>query len=123
MIAIDSSAFVRMLDGQIDPVSVATLDALGARVAVLPPMVFTEMLSNPLLLPATVAFISSVPLLWIHDGYWRRAGELRAKFKSREFKAEVPDCLIAQSCIDHQVPLLTYDHDFRHFVSAGLQLA
>jgi hypothetical protein len=28
----------------------------------------------------------------------------------------------SQSCIDHDIPLITYDHDFRHFVQAGLKL-
>jgi predicted nucleic acid-binding protein len=32
------------------------------------------------------------------------------------------DTLIAQTCIDHDVPLITRDQDFRHFVSAGLTL-
>jgi predicted nucleic acid-binding protein len=30
--------------------------------------------------------------------------------------------LIAQSCLDHDIPLITYDHDFRHFVRVGLKL-
>jgi len=34
------------------------------------------------------------------------------------------DTLICQSCLDHSVPLLTRDADFRNFVQyAGLKLA
>jgi predicted nucleic acid-binding protein len=34
------------------------------------------------------------------------------------------DALIAQSCIDHDVPLITRDTDFRHFAKhCGLKLA
>jgi predicted nucleic acid-binding protein len=30
------------------------------------------------------------------------------------------DTLIAQSCIDHRLPLITADLDFRHFKPLGL---
>jgi predicted nucleic acid-binding protein len=30
------------------------------------------------------------------------------------------DTLIAQSCIDHHVPLITRDVDFRHFAKLGM---
>jgi predicted nucleic acid-binding protein len=30
--------------------------------------------------------------------------------------------VIAQTCIDHGVPLVTRDDDFRHFVPEGLRL-
>jgi hypothetical protein len=30
--------------------------------------------------------------------------------------------LIAQSCIDHDVPLITADTDFRHYAPLGLRL-
>ena len=32
------------------------------------------------------------------------------------------DTLIAQCCMDSDVPLITVDADFRHFVSRGLRL-
>jgi predicted nucleic acid-binding protein len=39
-------------------------------------------------------------------------------------KARLGDALIAQSCIDHGIPLLTRDRDFRAFAAAaGLDLA
>jgi predicted nucleic acid-binding protein len=37
--------------------------------------------------------------------------------------ASISDVLIAQICIDQDIPLVTYDSDFRAFVGAGLQLA
>jgi predicted nucleic acid-binding protein len=51
-----------------------------------------------------------------------RAGLLRAELLRGILKAQLADCLIAQSCIDHDIPLITYDRDFRHFVHAGLKL-
>jgi hypothetical protein len=39
-------------------------------------------------------------------------------------KARVGNALIAQSCIDHDIALITRDRDFRHFVAhCGLKLA
>lgn len=48
---------------------------------------------------------------------------MRSMLLSMTLKAKLPDVLIAQSCIDHDIPLITYDRDFRHFVRAGLKLA
>jgi len=47
----------------------------------------------------------------------------RAKLLARKLRAPMADTLICQSCLDHNVPLLTRDTDFRHFVQhAGLKL-
>jgi predicted nucleic acid-binding protein len=38
-------------------------------------------------------------------------------------KAKLADTLIAQLCIDHEVPLITRDRDFSHFQKfCGLKL-
>jgi predicted nucleic acid-binding protein len=58
------------------------------------------------------------------DGYWQRAGESRRALKTHKLKARIADALIAQSCIDHDVALITRDVDFRHFAKhCGLKLA
>jgi len=122
LIALDSSAFARLLDGLHDRASDAARDALDTRVATLPPVVLTELLSNPQITAPAIDYVASVPLLPLLDGYWSRAASLRADLLRRGFKAELADCLIAQSCIDHDIPLITYDRDFRHFMPAGLKL-
>ena len=67
--------------------------------------------------------LSEVPLVEIASGYWQRAGALRAKVLAKRRKARLGDALIAQSCIDGGVPLLTRDRDFRAFAeAAGLDL-
>jgi predicted nucleic acid-binding protein len=39
-------------------------------------------------------------------------------------KARLGDALVAQACIDHNIPLIARDGDFRHFVKhCGLKLA
>lgn len=60
-------------------------------------------------------------MLPIIDGYWQRAGDLRAQLLRGGFKAKLADCLIAQACIDSDATLITYDRDFRHFERAGLR--
>ncbi len=57
-----------------------------------------------------------IPILDIKQGYWQRAGNTRAKLLNKGLKARLADTLIAQSCIDHRIPLITRDDDFRHFV-------
>jgi len=61
--------------------------------------------------------------LEVEPGYWQRAGTLRAQVWAKRRKARLGDALIAQTCIDHAVPLLTRVRDFRAFVeAAGLDL-
>jgi predicted nucleic acid-binding protein len=62
-------------------------------------------------------------LVEIGAGYWERAGALRAKVLVKRRKARLGDALIAQSCVDGGIPLLTRDRDFRVFAeAAGLDL-
>jgi predicted nucleic acid-binding protein len=68
------------------------------------------------------ALFQELPLLEPTPGFWERAGLLRASIVARRHKARLADTLIAQTCIDHGVPLVTRDLDFRHFVGAGLTL-
>ena len=47
----------------------------------------------------------------------------RAGLFRRGYRPKIADTLIAQSCLDHRVPLITRDRDFSCFQKfAGLQL-
>jgi len=73
--------------------------------------------------PHVSTTLLELPLIEIRPGYWQRAGELRARVLAKRRKARLGDALIAQSCIDHGLPLLTRDRDFRAFAdAAGLDL-
>jgi predicted nucleic acid-binding protein len=122
VIALDTSACSRYFDDIRDERSIAAGAALEERVAVFPPVVVTELLSNLQITEAAKALVSNTPMLPLLDGYWQRAAVLRSNVLLRGLKAAVADCLIAQSCIDHDIPLITYDRDFRHFMPAGLKL-
>jgi predicted nucleic acid-binding protein len=60
------------------------------------------------------ALFRQIPLLTVTEGYWDRAGSLRGRLLERGRRAPLADALIAQSCLDHGVPLVTRDADFRH---------
>ncbi len=81
--------------------------------------VLTELLSDAALSSYVVKTISDVPLLEVASGYWQRAGALRAKVLAKRRKARLGDALIAQSCIDQNIPLITRDRDFRAFAAAA----
>lgn len=119
MIAADTSTWVAFLQGD-DQEDTRLLDkALQDRQAVMVPAVLTELLSDPKLPPEVAETLASVPLIGVESGYWERAGALRAKVLATRRKARLGDALIAQSCIDAGVPLITRDRDFRVFVQAA----
>ena len=93
--------------------------ALEDRQLVMVPVVLTKHLSDPKLPSDVAKTISEVPLIEIASGYWQRAGALRAKVLVKRRKARLGDALIAQSCIDQGIPLITRDRDFRAFAEAA----
>jgi predicted nucleic acid-binding protein len=123
LIALETSSMIAYLSGETGVDVNAIEDALQLKESAFPPVVVTELLSDHTLPQPTVAFLRQIPRLEILDGYWERAGELRARLRRQGLKAHVADTLIAQCCIDHDVPLITRDRDFRHFARyAGLRL-
>jgi predicted nucleic acid-binding protein len=93
--------------------------ALGDRLVVMAPAVLTQLLSDPELPASEARTLADVPLIDIDAMYWQRAGRLRARVLKRNRKARLGDALIALSCIDGGVSLLTRDRDFRAFAEAG----
>lgn len=123
MIAADTSTWVAFLEGGAGEDTTMLDRALEDRQVVMVPVVLTEMLSDPRLPSSVAETLSNMPLIEIGPGYWQRAGILRAKVLAKRRKARLGDALIAQSCIDHGIPLITRDRDFRAFVeAAGLDL-
>jgi predicted nucleic acid-binding protein len=119
VIAVDTSSWSAFLEGKQGPDVEALEQALEHGNVVLPPVVLSELLSSPKLPGEAAKLFANVPLLEVGSGYWERAGRLRAKVLAQGFRARLADTLIAQTCIDHRVPLVTRDDDFRHFVSLG----
>jgi predicted nucleic acid-binding protein len=119
MIAADTSTWIAFLQDAIGE-DVDLLDrALEERHVVMPPVVLTELLSDPKL-PASVAeTFSGIPLIEVRSGYWARSGALRSRVLAKRRKARLGDALIAQSCIDAGVGLITRDLDFRAFAETA----
>ncbi len=123
MIAVDTSTWIGFLQGDRGEDAELLDRALQDRQVWMVPVVLTEILSDPGIPPEVSKTLSELPLIEVEPGYWRRAGELRAKVLAKRRKARLGDALIAQSCIDQGVPLLTRDGDFRAFANAaGLDL-
>jgi predicted nucleic acid-binding protein len=119
MIAADTSTWVAFLDGTAGDDTLLLDKALQDRQLVMVPVVLTELLSDPKLPSALRASLTDVPLLQIESGFWQRAGALRAKVLAKSRKARLADSLIAQSCVDAGVSLITRDRDFRAFAEAA----
>jgi hypothetical protein len=127
MIAVDSSSWIAFFedDGTSGDDDVAVVEsALADHQVCLPPVVLCELFSASKLPNAIATLLTQIPLLDPVEGYWERAGLLRAKLLARRHRARLGDVLIAQSCIDHDVRLVTRDADFRHLARVGgLRLA
>ena len=123
MIAADTSTWVAFLEGA-GGEDVEQLDkALEDRQVLMVPVVLTELLSDPKLPSGLAETLLELPLIDSGPGYWKRAGVLRAKVLAKRRKARLGDALIAQTCLDQRIRLLTRDRDFRTFAdAAGLAL-
>jgi predicted nucleic acid-binding protein len=123
VIAADTSSLVAFLEGAAGDDVEVIQSALDHQQLVLPPVVLTELLSDPGIPASVRSLLTALPQLDLEPGYWERAGLLRAGVLKQRRKARVADALIAQSCIDQSVPLVTRDQDFRNFAGkAGLAL-
>ena len=117
--AADTSTWIAFFQGE-DGKDVEMLDrGLKDRQVLMSPPVLTELLSDPKIASDVSNTLSELPLIEIRPGFWNRAGVLRANVLAQRRKARLGDSLIAQSCIDAGIPLLTRDRDFRAFAEAA----
>jgi len=123
MIAADTSTWIAFLEGRQGEDTQLLDGALQDRQVLMVPVVLTELLSDPNLPSQAAEALSEVPMIEIDPGYWQRAGLLRSRVIAKRRKARLGDALIAQICVDRDIPLLTRDRDFRAFADAtGLDL-
>lgn len=123
MIAVDTSSMIAFLQDESGDDVELVQSALDHQQLALPPVVLTELLSDPAISRPVRTLLAGLPILDVEPGHWERAGLLRASVLKQKKKARVADALIAQSCLDQSTPLVTRDRDFRHFArAAGLPL-
>ena len=123
MICVDTSSMIAYLQG-LEGKDVTLIDhALLDQIAVFSPVTITELLSAPNVTSSLRETFLAIPMLPVQESFWERAGLLRAKVLAKGSKAKLADTLIAQTCLDHQIPLITRDQDFQIFKRiAKLQL-
>jgi predicted nucleic acid-binding protein len=123
LIVADSSVLIPWAEGLVT----AQTDLLDQHIAQgtlrVVPVSITELLSAPNLRPEVRLVAETLDMLELHDGYWARAGLLRGRCLAAGRRARLADVLIAQACLDADLPLLTNDTDFEVFqVIGGLKL-
>jgi hypothetical protein len=124
VIAADTSTWIAYLEGRDAPDTELLDQALADRQVLMVPAVLTELFSDPKPSRDIRPVLAGVPLIEIEVGYWERAGALRAKALAKGRKARLGDALIAQTCLDKGISLITRDQDFRAFTeAAGLRVA
>ena len=115
MMAADTSTWIAFFQGEPGD-DVELLDrALKDKQVLMAPPVLSELLSDPGISRDVSKTLTELPLVELQLGFWERAGLLRAKVLAKHRKARLGDALIAQSCLDAGIPLLTRDRDFRAF--------
>ncbi|MBI1983591.1 MAG: PIN domain-containing protein [Acidobacteria bacterium] len=123
MICSDTSSFIAFLQGDKGHDVDLITEALGHRLLKLAPVSVTELISYPALPVGMQDLVLRIPLLENTSGYWERAGRTRALLIQHQYRPKIADTLIAQSCLDHDVALITRDKDFAAFQKlAGLRL-
>jgi predicted nucleic acid-binding protein len=115
MVCADSSSLVAFWRGDsgrdVDLVDIA----FANRTLYLAPVCLCELLCSPNLTPDIERSLLQLPRLEFSPGYWERAGRLRARLLQQGYRPKVADILVAQSCLDYKVPLITRDRDFQGF--------
>lgn len=123
MIAADTSTLIAFLAGEKGRDVEALDQALAGHGLHLPPIVVTELLSDPRARRRLEPILREMPLLAPIAGYWERAGRTRARVLARRLRAPIADTLICQSCLDYDAALITRDKDFAPFARlCGLRL-
>ncbi len=124
MIAADTSSIIGYLKGEADERIVRLAGAIESQSLWLPPPVIAELRAGAASHALLDKLLNDAPMLPLTDGFWDRAGRARRTLLAKRLKARMVDALIAQCCVDADVPLLTLDNDFRHFEAhCGLKLA
>jgi hypothetical protein len=119
MIAADTSTWIAFFERAPGQDTELLERAIRERQTLMIPAVLAELLSDPLLDSVDSQTLAEVPIIDLEPGYWQRAGLLRAKVRSMRRKVRLGDALIAQTCVDRKIPLLTRDQDFRAFADAA----
>ena len=88
------------------------------------PAVLSELLSSTEMTSDIEKALSEMPFASPASTFWRDTGKLRRHLAKQGTKASLADCLVVQSCLEQDLPLLTRDKGIKKFAAtAGLTLA
>jgi predicted nucleic acid-binding protein len=123
MIVADSSTWIAFFENDSGRDVEMLRQSLQERQVVMAPVVLAELFSDPNLVKDVEETLLGIPLIETRPGFWHRVGLLRAKVLAKKRRARLGDSLLAQSCIDEGISLVTRDRDFESFAeAAGLTL-
>jgi predicted nucleic acid-binding protein len=119
MIAADTSTWIAFLEGAPGEDAQLLDQALADRQLLMIPVVLTELLSDPGFPSAVAETLAEVPMIDVEPVIGSGQERCGRKVLSKRRKGRLGDALIAQTCIDRGIPLLTRDKDFRAFAQAA----
>ena len=122
MIAADTCSMVAFLNGEEADDVEAIKSAIADELLILPPVVLSELLSAKSLKKEVADLLVEMPLVELTDEFWVKVGEARRQILAKGRKARLADSMIAVSCMEKSIPLITRDSDFRHYVEFGLKI-
>jgi|GEM_PF-6978700 len=98
-------------------------NALNEGRIMMAPAVLSELLSSTEMTTAVETALSELPFATPSPNFWRDAGKLRRRLAKQDTNASLADCLVVQSCLEYNFPLLTRDKGIKQFAtSVGLSL-
>ncbi len=89
--------------------------ALNEGRVVMAPVVLSELLSSTEMTSDIEKVLSEMPFASPTSIFWRGAGKLRGQLAKHGMNASLADCLVMQSCLEHDLPLLTRDKGIKKF--------
>jgi len=117
VILVDSSVWISLLRGQQSPNCAALVRILNDGDAAIVPVVLQELLGgarSESSLQRLQDRLGALPMLMVSTATHASAGALYARCRWQGITPRSPrDCLIAWSAIEHDVPVLQQDADFR----------
>jgi predicted nucleic acid-binding protein len=115
MICFDTCVWIAYFSGESSRETDLLDFHLEHRSVVLHPVVLAELFSDAGMPEEIKAMLLVLPELKLLDGFWARAGRLRAQMRGAQMTPKLADTMIAQGCIDANTPLVTRDHGFQRF--------
>lgn len=92
--------------------------ALNEGRVVLAPAVLAELLSSTEMASNIEKALSEMPFAFPASSFWRDTGKLRRQLAKKGVNASLADCLVVQSCLEQDLPLLTRDKGIKKFAAA-----